>query len=323
MALGRTAARVLAPPGGLLRPVRHDAHPGLPETGVPETGLPETGVAAARGAGESAAGYRGRFIVGRDTRRSSPLLQAALSSGLAGEGLDVVDAGVLAHAWQLPSSPLNRAYLPPSSQRRTTRTGTTASSSSRPAGPSCPTRGRGSFRGRAATRLLSRADQSPAPTRAGVGHLSADPGAIGRYQHFVLSCLEGRRLDGLRVALDCANGAAFASAPAVFEAAGADFVAVLAVEPDGLNINDGCGSTDPRRLVQAVVSKGADVGLALDGDADRVIAVDAGGNLVDGDRLIALFATDLAGRGRLENGTRGRHGDDKPRVSSGDGHRRR
>ena len=78
------------------------------------------------------------------------------------------------------------------------------------------------------------------------------------------------------MALDCANGAAFQSAPAVFEAAGAELVAVLAIEPDGTNINDKCGSTDPRQLAEAVVAEGADLGLAFDGDADRVIAVDGG-----------------------------------------------
>jgi phosphoglucosamine mutase len=105
------------------------------------------------------------------------------------------------------------------------------------------------------------------------------------------------------VALDCANGAAFASAPAVFERAGAELVAVLGSDPNGTNINENCGSTDPGKLARAVVAEGADLGLAFDGDADRVIAVDAGGNVVDGDRLLALFATDLAGRSLLSGGT--------------------
>jgi phosphoglucosamine mutase len=288
MALGRTAARVLARPGG--------SGPAGGDDAVPGAGLPGEGVP-----GESAAGRRGRFIVGRDTRRSSPLLQAALSSGLAGEGLDVVDAGVIAtpavaflSAEQgVPAAVISASHNPYWDN------GIKFFSAG---GTKLPDEVEEAFEVELDA-LMSRPDRPPAPTRAGVGHISADPDAITRYQQFVLSCLEGRRLDGLRVALDCANGAAFATAPAVFEAAGAELVAVLAVEPDGLNINDGCGSTDPRRLIEAVVSEGADLGLALDGDADRVIAVDAGGNLVDGDRLIALFATDLAGRGRLENGT--------------------
>jgi phosphoglucosamine mutase len=151
--------------------------------------------------------------------------------------------------------------------------------------------------------LLATHQRPGAPTGAGVGRISLDPGALARYERYVLSCLEGRRLGGLRVALDCANGAAHLSAPQVFAAAGADVVSVLAAEPDGANINDGCGSTDPRRLVETVVSQRADLGLAFDGDADRVIAVDAAGNVVDGDRLLALFATDLAQRGLLVGGT--------------------
>jgi phosphoglucosamine mutase len=119
----------------------------------------------------------------------------------------------------------------------------------------------------------------------------------------VVGCLQGRRLDGLQVVLDCANGSASATAPQIFAAAGAEIRSVLAGEPDGTNINDGCGSTDPRGLASAVVSQGADLGLAFDGDADRVIAVDSAGNVVDGDRLVALFATDLAEQGLLEGAT--------------------
>jgi phosphoglucosamine mutase len=114
--------------------------------------------------------------------------------------------------------------------------------------------------------------------------------------------LGGRRLDGLRVVVDCANGAASAIAPRVLAEVGAS-VTALHDEPDGVNINDGCGSTDPSELARAVVSSGADLGLALDGDADRVIAVDSAGEIVDGDVLLALFALDLAGRGELASNT--------------------
>jgi phosphoglucosamine mutase len=151
--------------------------------------------------------------------------------------------------------------------------------------------------------LLATWERPGAPTGAGVGRISPDPGALSRYERHVLSCLKGRRLEGLKVVLDCANGAAYLTAPQVFEAAGAEIVSVLAAEPDGANINHGCGSTDPRRLAETVVTEGADLGLAFDGDADRVIAVDASGNVVDGDRLLALFATDLARRGALVGGT--------------------
>ena len=103
--------------------------------------------------------------------------------------------------------------------------------------------------------------------------------------------------------MDCANGAAAGVAPGVLARAGAEVVAVLGVDPDGVNINEGCGSTYPAGLQAAVIAHGADVGLAFDGDADRVIAVDERGAVVDGDQLIALFALDLRSRGRLAGDT--------------------
>ncbi len=109
-------------------------------------------------------------------------------------------------------------------------------------------------------------------------------------------------LGGLRVVLDCANGAAFEAAPAVFRALGADVV-VIHDRPSGRNINDNCGATDTASLAQAVLESGADLGLAFDGDADRVIAVDHRGQVVDGDRMIALAALQLRGEGTLHHDT--------------------
>jgi phosphoglucosamine mutase len=114
--------------------------------------------------------------------------------------------------------------------------------------------------------------------------------------------LEGRRLDGLSVVLDCANGASSAIAPRVFEAAGAR-VTVIHNAPTGTNINDGCGSTHPESLQAEVLRVGADAGLAFDGDADRMLAVDAAGNLVDGDHILAICAVDRRERGRLVGDT--------------------
>jgi phosphoglucosamine mutase len=114
--------------------------------------------------------------------------------------------------------------------------------------------------------------------------------------------LAGRRLDGLSVVLDCANGAASAAAPRVLRALGAE-VTVIHAGPDGRNINEGCGSTHPADLRAAVVSAGAQLGLAFDGDADRVLAVDHTGGLVDGDHVIALCALDLHQRGELADDT--------------------
>ncbi len=272
LALGRAAARVLASPPGSSR----------------------------------------RFIVGRDTRLSGPLLQAALSAGLVSEGVDVIDVGVLAtpgvaylSAEQVaPAAVISASHNPywdngvkffsaggsklPDSVEDALEAELEALLAHAHTGPSSQPSGNG-----------PRAGGAPSL----VGRIETDLDALESYERHVLSALEGRRLGGLRVALDCANGSAFASAPAVFERAGAELVAVLATEPNGTNINESCGSTDPGNLARAVVSEGADLGLAFDGDADRVIAVDAGGNVVDGDRLLALFATDLAARSLLTGGT--------------------
>ncbi len=127
----------------------------------------------------------------------------------------------------------------------------------------------------------------------------ADESAAAYVEHLV-SALEGRSLAGLRVVLDCANGAAFEVGPRALRTAGADVV-VLHAAPDGRNINDQCGSTYPQSLQQAVREHGAALGLALDGDADRVIAVDEQGAIVDGDAVMTAFAIDLRDRGRLRN----------------------
>ena len=135
-----------------------------------------------------------------------------------------------------------------------------------------------------------------------MGRISADPTAVLLYQAHLVATLEGRRLDGLRIVVDCANGAASAIAPRVLADLGAR-VTALHDAPDGANINHQCGSTDPGELARAVVQHGADLGLAFDGDADRVIAVDHDGSVVDGDVLLALFAFDLAERGHLAGNT--------------------
>ncbi len=152
-------------------------------------------------------------------------------------------------------------------------------------------------------RVLASEGRGPrSPTGRAVGRLWSDPDAAGGYIDHLVTALDGRALAGMKVVVDCANGAASLIAPNVLERLGATVVAV-ACEPDGTNINDGCGSTHPESLAAAVLAHGADVGLALDGDADRLVAVDHTGALIDGDELIALFATDLAGRGHLAGNT--------------------
>ncbi|MEM1332780.1 MAG: hypothetical protein AAGG08_04900 [Actinomycetota bacterium] len=122
------------------------------------------------------------------------------------------------------------------------------------------------------------------------------------YEQHVAAIIEGRRLDGLHVVLDVANGAGVDVAPSVLRSLGAR-VTVVADAPDGRNINDGCGATVPSHVAEAVVRHGADLGVALDGDADRLIAVDHRGDVVDGDHVIAICAVDIRDRGLLRDDT--------------------
>lgn len=258
-------------------------------------------------------------LIARDTRRSGGLLAAALSAGLASEGVDVIDAGVL------PTPGL--AVL--SSTRVTVAAMITASHN--PFGDNgikvFATGGR-KLSDDEETRLESALDailagkempvadeatlaaagwQGPAywqpPTGAAVGKISRDANSVGRYSEHLVELLGSRRLNGVRVVLDCAHGAASEAAPEAFTAAGASVVKVLGNAPDGVNINSGVGSTAPQKLAEAVVAAKAEVGLAFDGDADRVIAVDEHGEVVDGDRLLALFAVDMRDRRILKDDT--------------------
>lgn len=135
-----------------------------------------------------------------------------------------------------------------------------------------------------------------------IGRAKRIDDARGRYIHAVKQSLpESVRLDGLKIVLDCANGAAYNSAPTVFWELGADVVAI-GVTPNGININDKCGSTSPGLLQETVVASGADIGIALDGDADRLIVVDEAGAIVDGDQIMALIGASWARQGRLKGG---------------------
>lgn len=126
--------------------------------------------------------------------------------------------------------------------------------------------------------------------------------ARGRYNQYVKQTFpRGMRLDGLKIVIDCANGAAYKVGPEVLWELGAEIVPI-GVDPDGVNINEGCGSTDTDALRSMVSAHGADIGIALDGDADRVLIADETGALVDGDQILGLIAGDWADRGRLAGG---------------------
>ncbi len=227
------------------------------------------------------------FVVGRDTRESGTMLQAALSAGIASAGADVVDLGVLPTA--------GVAFV--AERRRVPAAMVSASHN--------PYRDNGiKFFDAAGVKLATDVEERveatlDEPWRPGrVGSLRSDEDAAGEYRRHLVDSLGGRRLDGLHVVVDCANGAASAIAPDVLAEVGAT-VDTLFAAPDGTNINDACGSTQPASLVEEVLARRADLGLALDGDADRLVAVDHTGTVLDGDELLAIFAIDLAARGEL------------------------
>jgi phosphoglucosamine mutase len=262
---------------------------------------PELALALGRAAAR-VLGVERPFVLARDTRRSGPMLEAALAAGLAAEGADVVLAGVLA----TPGA----AYL--SAQRDCPAAVLSASHNPFPDnGIKFFVRGGRKLSDEIEERLERELDAilaGAAPTTrvegAAVGTARPDDGARREYETWMLSALDGRRLDGLRVVIDCGNGAATATAPWVLTQLGAkvDNLAVGA-RPDGTNINAGCGSTDVGPLQAEVVATGAAAGLAFDGDADRLVAVDERGGIVDGDHILAIAALDLRARGRLRHDT--------------------
>jgi phosphoglucosamine mutase len=243
-----------------------------------------------------------RWVVGRDTRRSGLLLQAAVSAGLAAEGAVVVDLGVIptpavAHRSAVEEVP--GVVLSASHNNFADNGVKFFAAGGRKLSDDVETALEAEL-----AALLAGAASSPAPpSGAAVGTLETDPAATATYvDHLSHDLLEGRRLDGLRVVIDTANGAACATAPQVLQALGAE-VTVLHAQPDGTNINAGCGSTHPGDLQQAVPQRRAHLGLAFDGDADRVLAVDAEGQLVDGDHIIGICAVDRRERGLLPDDT--------------------
>ena len=235
------------------------------------------------------------FVLGRDTRRSGPMLEAALVAGICAEGASVVLVGVL------PTPGV--AFV----ARQRGAPGAVISASHNPfADNGIKLLAPG---GRKLTepieiaieqelRALATEMPEPGPIGAGVGVSTEHRKALDDYVAYLVASLEGRHLTGMRVVVDCGNGAAFRAAPTALRALGCE-VDVLHAAPDGTNINASCGSTDTGDLVRAVKESGANVGLAFDGDADRVIAVDEYGMEVDGDQMLAIGALDLHDRGLL------------------------
>jgi phosphoglucosamine mutase len=248
-----------------------------------------------------------RYAVGRDTRRSGPLLEAALAAGLASEGADVTVLGVVPTpevAWWSATEDAPAAMVSASHNPFADNGIKLFSAGGRKLPDDVERRLEAELQrllGAVVSGDAAAPPPGPAPTGAEVGRIvpaAADDGPHRGYAAAVAASIDGRRLDGLTAVVDCANGSASVVAPTVLRDLGVD-VHVLHDRPDGTNINDGCGSTHTDGLARAVVERGADLGVAFDGDADRVLMVDAAGELVDGDQLIALCAVDRHERGTL------------------------
>jgi phosphoglucosamine mutase len=251
--------------------------------------------------------HRHRIVVGKDTRLSGYMLEQAIASGISSMGVDVMlsgplptpgiafltesmraDAGVVISASHNPYQDNGIKFfsrdgfkLPDEMELRIERLVLDAAEDDA---------GTEDFR-------------ALRPTATRIGKAKRIDDAIGRYVVFLKSIFPKElTLDGLTVVVDCAHGAAYHVAPAVFEELGAKVIPV-GVRPDGKNINDGCGAVHPEGMVRAILKHGADLGLALDGDADRVILADEKGRVVDGDAIMALVGRDLIRRGTLAKRT--------------------
>jgi len=253
------------------------------------------GSAAARRLANSSQTRRRVAVVGRDPRASGEMLEAAVIAGITSEGVDALRVGVL------PTPAV--AYL---THAYDAEFGVMISASHNP----MPDNGIKIF-GAGGQKLddatedrieeLLAAGAGDRPVGAAIGRIVDAGDALDRYLRHAGKALT-TRLDELTVVVDCANGAASMAAPRAYRAAGANVIAIHA-EPNGLNINDGCGSTHMESLQRAVVSHGADLGLAHDGDADRCLAIDASGQVVDGDAIMVILALAMKEVGELASNT--------------------
>ena len=243
--------------------------------------------------------YRHRVVIGKDTRLSGYMLEPALTAGFVSMGMDVVlvgpmptpavamltrslraDLGVMISASHNPYHDNGIKLFGPDGYKLSDEV---------EAAIEANMNGNGGGRG----------DLAP-PAELGRAKRLED--SIGRYTEFVKQTFpRGLRLDGLKVVVDCANGAAYKVAPVVLWELGAEVVPI-GVAPDGFNINARCGSTAAQTMCDQVVAHGADLGIALDGDADRVVIADETGHLIDGDQLMAVIADHWNGRGLLRGG---------------------
>jgi phosphoglucosamine mutase len=254
---------------------------------------PDLILAVGRAAGHLLAPNGGRVLIGRDTRLSGPMLEAALVSGLCSAGAEVLTLGIL------PTPAV--AFLTKGSDAVV---GAVISASHNPVEDNGI-----KFFSPEGTKVTKEVEEQIEalladppeilPTGTAIGSSHPEPGGVHRYIDHLVHSVDGT-LDGIKVVLDCAFGAAWDVAPKAFRAAGAEVIA-MNDQPDGSRINVDCGSTSLEGLSQRVAAEGAHLGLAFDGDADRVLACDETGATVDGDQILALCALRLHDAGTLKN----------------------
>ena len=257
---------------------------------------PTTAYALGRAVAHQLVQRGGAIVVGQDTRRSGDMFVAAIAAGATGMGVDTHVVGVL------PTPAL--AYL---AGQGTFTAGIMVSASHNPAddnglkvldsaGLKLDETVEDELE-----RLIWRTEELPGVTNAEIGRTIDDRALLDDYLRHWIGLAGSIPATGLRVVLDCANGSGCSVGPVIMRATGAE-VQVIHAEPDGVNINVRCGATAPASLAETVLETGADVGFALDGDADRLIAVDSAGQIVDGDQVLGILALDRLERGELPGG---------------------
>jgi phosphoglucosamine mutase len=262
---------------------------------MPMTAAMAQRVGQAAGAHFLRGDHRHRVVIGKDTRLSGYMMETALISGFTSVGMDVVMVGPVPTPGVAMLTRSMRADL-----------GVMISAShNKFADNGIKLFGPNGFKlsdeDESAIEALLEGEPGLVPAEQ-IGRSRKIEDARGRYIHFAKTTFpEHLRLDGLKVVVDCANGAAYQTAPSALWELGAE-VNAIGVNPNGININDGCGSTDTALLSRTVVETGADIGLALDGDADRLIVIDEKGRQVDGDQLMALIGSSWHRKGVLRGG---------------------
>ncbi len=242
-------------------------------------------------------GERPTILVGKDTRISGDILECALTAGLCSVGAKVVSAGVIptpAIAYLVRECGFSAGVMISASHNPYEHNGIKYFSGS-------GYKLSDETEARIEAIILDGAEEVELPTHDKIGYCRTDKSLVDKYIDFAVSTTD-MKLDGLKIAIDCANGASSVTAKNALEKLGAEVV-VINDKPNGININANCGSTHIEALSEFVKNSDADAGLAFDGDADRVLAVDENGNLVDGDKIMAICALDMKNRGLLPDNT--------------------